>query len=202
MPKVEVSPEEMANLVAYLSGLHSEPGAKATLATGQLGPGVSFADLAHPKPGSWPTYDGNQSGNRFSPLTQIDTGNVERLAPKWMFTLPGAPRALEVTPVAVDGVMYVSSVDEAYALDARSGREIWHYSRPRSQGLAGDAASGINRGVAVLGDRMFMVSDNAHLFALHRFTGQLIWDVEMADSHENYGSTSAPLVVNDLVVAG
>ena len=98
--------------------------------------------------------------------------------------------------------MYVTAVNEAYALDARSGREIWHYSRPRSQGLVGDAAGGINRGVAVLGDRVFMVSDNAHLFALHRFTGQLIWDVEMADSRQNYGSTSAPLVVNDLVVAG
>jgi alcohol dehydrogenase (cytochrome c) len=202
MPKVEASPEEMRNLMAYLSRLDSEPGAKAPLAAGELGPGVLFADVARPKPGSWPTYDGNESGNRFSPLSQINAGNVESLAPKWMFTLPGAPRALEVTPVVVDGVMYVTSVNEAYALDARSGREIWHYSRPRGQGLAGDAASGINRGVAVLGDRVFMVSDNAHLFALHRFTGQLIWDVQMADSHVNYGSTSAPLVVNDLVVTG
>jgi PQQ-dependent dehydrogenase (methanol/ethanol family) len=202
MPKVEATPDEMRNLVAYLSRLTPDPNAKATLSAGEIGPGVPFADVAYPKPGAWPTYDGNQSGNRFSPLTQIDTSNVERMAPKWMFTIPGGPRALEVTPVVVDGVMYVTSVNEAYALDARSGREIWHYSRPRSQGLAGDAASGINRGVAVLGDRVFMVSDNAHLFALHRFTGQLIWDVEMADSHENYGSTSAPLVVNDLVVAG
>ncbi len=202
MPKVEATPDELRNLVAYLSRLTPDPNAKATLSAGEIGPGVPFADVAYPKPGAWPTYDGNQSGNRFSPLTQIDTSNVERMAPKWMFTIPGAPRALEVTPVVVDGVMYVTSVNEAYALDARSGCEIWHYSRPRSQGLAGDAASGINRGVAVLGDRVFMVSDNAHLFALHRFTGQLIWDVEMADSHENYGSTSAPLVVNDLVVAG
>ena len=64
-------------------------------------------------------------------------------------------------------------MNEAYALDARNGRQIWHYSRPRSEEMAGDAASGINRGVAVLGDRVFMVSDNAHLFALHRLTGQL-----------------------------
>src|SRR5262249_4153707 len=140
--------------------------------------------------------------NRFSELDQINAGNVAHLEPKWMFTLPGAPRTLEGTPVVVGGVMYVTSVNEAYALDARSGRSIWHYSRPRSQGLAGDAASGINRGVAVLGDRVFMVSDNAHLFALHRLTGQLIWDVEMADSRQNYGSTSAPLIVDDLVVAG
>jgi alcohol dehydrogenase (cytochrome c) len=201
-PKVAAPPEEMRNLIAYLRRLGSEPGVNGTLAVGELGPGVSFADVEHPNPGSWPTYDGNQSGNRFSPLSQIDTRNVERLAPKWMFTLQGAPRALEVTPLVVDGVMYVTTVNEAYALDARSGREIWHYSRPRSQGMAGDAASGINRGVAVLGDRVFMVSDNAHLFALHRFTGQLIWDVEMADSRRNYGSTGAPLAVNDLVVTG
>ena len=202
MPKVDATPEEMRNLVAYLSRLSTDPNAKAMLATGELGPGVPFADVAQPKPGSWPTYHGNMSGNRFSPLNQINTGNVQRLAPKWMFPLPSAPRPLQVTPVVVDGVMYVTSVNEAYALDARNGREIWHYSRPRSQGLAGDAASGINRGVAVLGDRVFMVTDNAHLFALHRFTGQLLWDVEMADSRQNYGSTGAPLVVNDLVIAG
>jgi PQQ-dependent dehydrogenase (methanol/ethanol family) len=202
MPKLQATPEELHNLVAYLSRLVPDPNAKATLATGEMGTGVSFADVAHPKPGVWPTYNGNESGNRFSELKQIDTGNVMRLAPKWTFNIPSAPRTLEVTPVVVDGVMYVTSVNEAYALDAANGREIWHYSRRRSQNLAGDAASGINRGVAVLGDRVFMVSDNAHLFALHRFTGQLIWDVEMADSSRNFGSTSAPLVVNDLVIAG
>jgi alcohol dehydrogenase (cytochrome c) len=202
MPKVDASPAEMRNLVAYLSGLRFDPTAKATLATGELGPGISFVAVTHPKPGSWPTYHGNESGNRFSPLNQINAGNVTRLAPTWMFSIPGTSRPLQVTPIVVDGVMYVTSVNEAYALDARNGREIWHYSRPRSEGLAGDAASGINRGVAVLGDRVFMVSDNAHLFALHRLTGQLLWDVEMADSRQNYGSTSAPLVVNDLVVAG
>ena len=202
MPKLMAPVDETRDLVAYLTRLRTDPGAKATLASGGLGEGVPFADVARPKPGSWPAYDGNPSGNRFSPLDQINRSNVGRLAPVWMFPLPGSPRALEVTPVVVDGVMYVTSVNEAYALDARSGREIWHYSRPRSQGLAGDAASGINRGVAILGDRVFMVSDNAHLFALHRFTGQLIWDVEMADSSQNYGSTSAPLIVDDLVIAG
>ncbi|HEV2984537.1 MAG TPA: PQQ-dependent dehydrogenase, methanol/ethanol family [Vicinamibacterales bacterium] len=164
--------------------------------------GVPFEEIAQPKPGTWPTYDGNQSGNRFSPLDQINTSNVQHLAPKWMFTISGAPRALEATPIVVDGVMYITSVNEAYGLDAGSGREIWHYSRPRTQGLAGDAASGINRGVAVLGDRVFMVTDNAHLIALHRATGNLLWDVEMGDSRQNYGATGAPLVVNDLVISG
>ena len=202
MPKTEASATELRDLVAYLGRLSNEANAKNVLAAGEIGAGIPFADLVHPKPGTWPTYDGNYSGNRFSPLNMINTANVERLAPKWMFTLRGAPGTLEVTPVVVDGVMYVTAVNEAYALDARNGREIWHYSRPRSQGLAGDAASGINRGVAVLGDRIFMVTDNAHLISLHRLTGQLLWDVEMADSHQNYGSTGAPLVVNDLVIAG
>jgi alcohol dehydrogenase (cytochrome c) len=119
-----------------------------------------------------------------------------------MFPVPGVARGLEVTPVVVDGVMYVTAANEAYALDARNGRQIWHYSRPRTPRLVGDAASGINRGVAVLGDRVFMVTDNARLIALHRLTGQLLWDVEMADYRQNYGATSAPLVVNDLVISG
>ncbi|MES1256930.1 MAG: PQQ-binding-like beta-propeller repeat protein [Acidobacteriota bacterium] len=200
MPRTDASPAELRDLVAYLSGLAFD--ANAPLTGVVTGAGVPFADVAHPPAGTWPTYDGSPSGNRFSPLHQIDTGNVERLAPKWMFPLPGASRNLQVTPVVAEGMMYVTAVNEAWALDARSGREIWHYSRPRSTGLAGDAAGGINRGVAVLGDRVFMVTDNAHLLALHRLTGQLLWDAEMADSRHNYGATGAPLVVNDLVIAG
>lgn len=191
-----LSKEDMAEVVRGESSPDGSSGSSV------MGAGISFDDVAHPKPGAWPTYHGNLSGNRFSPLNQINTSNVQHLAPKWMFQIQGAPRALEVTPVVADGVMYVTSVNEAYALDARSGREIWHYSRPRTPGMVGDAASGINRGVALLGDRVFMVTDNAHLIALHRFTGQLLWDVAMADYHENYGSTSAPLVVEGLVIAG
>jgi len=214
MPKVDATPGELRDLLAYLSRLHlASTGTPDLASAAGVRPGIPFADVAHPHPGTWPTYNGNQSGNRFSPLDQINTATVKQLAPKWLFQI-GAPRGgeskrgvpswvgLEVTPVVVDGVMYVTSVNEAYALDARSGREIWHYSRPRSQGLAGDAAGGINRGVAVLGEQVFMVSDNAHLFALHRSTGHLLWDVEMAPPGQNYGSTSAPLVVNDLVIAG
>jgi alcohol dehydrogenase (cytochrome c) len=119
-----------------------------------------------------------------------------------MFTLQGAPRGLEVTPLVAGTTMYVTSVNESYALDARTGREIWHYRRARTQGLAGDAASGINRGAALLGDRLFMVTDHAHLLALDRRTGTLLWDIEMADHRQNYGSTSAPLIADGLVIAG
>jgi alcohol dehydrogenase (cytochrome c) len=167
-----------------------------------MGDGVTFNDLVRPKAGEWPTYHGSLSGNRHSPLDQVNTTNLSRLAPAWMFAVPGAHGPLQVTPIVVDGLMYVTAVNAVWALDARTGGEVWHYSRPRTQGLVGDAAGGINRGVAVIGDRVFMQTDHAHLIALHRTGGQLLWDVEMADYHLHYGGTSAPLVINDVVIAG
>jgi alcohol dehydrogenase (cytochrome c) len=203
MPKVEATPEEVRNLLAYLTRLTVDQSPAATFTgTAAIGAGTSFADIARPKVGEWPTYHGHLSGNRHSPLNQIDASNVGRLVPLWTFPVPGAARALQVTPVVVDGVMYITAVNEATALDARTGRQIWRYRRPPTKGVIGDAGSGINRGVAVLGERVFMVTDHAHLIALHRLTGHLLWDVEMADYRQHYGSTSAPLVVNDLVIAG
>jgi alcohol dehydrogenase (cytochrome c) len=149
----------------------------------------------------WPTYNGHPSGNRYSPLTQIDRTNVARLVPKWMFSLPNASQ-LQVTPVVVDGVMYVTSANDLYALDAGSGRQIWNYRRPRTRGLVGVAARGVNRGVAVGGDRVFMATDHAHLIALDRVTGALLWDTEMADWRQNYNGTGAPMVVDNLVISG
>ena len=98
--------------------------------------------------------------------------------------------------------MYVSSANECWALDAGSGRLIWHYQRARTKGVAGNAAIGFNRGVAWAGDRIFMLTDNAHLIALNRFNGELLWETEMADWHLNYNGTSAPLVVGNLVISG
>jgi alcohol dehydrogenase (cytochrome c) len=149
----------------------------------------------------WPTYHGRLDANRWSALAQIESSNLKRLAPSFSYSLGGGG-ALQTTPVVVDGVMYVTSVNECHALDAGNGRRIWEYRRPRSKGLAGDAASGINRGVAVAGDRLFMVTDHAHLIALDRHTGALLWDTEMADWRENYGATSAPLAAGGLVVSG
>lgn len=150
----------------------------------------------------WTTYHGDVGGNRYTTLTQIDRNNVARLAPRWVFPMPNAPGTVETTPVVVDGVMYISSANEVWALDAGVGRQIWHYQRPRTKGLAGNAAQGINRGVAVSGDRLFMVTDNAHLIALNRITGELAWDTPMADWRENYNATAAPLVVGTLVISG
>jgi alcohol dehydrogenase (cytochrome c) len=149
----------------------------------------------------WPTYHGHWSGNRYSPLAQITPQNVMRLALAWLFGVPSTQH-LQTTPVVVAGIMYITSANECYALDAGSGRPLWHFQRPRTPGLVGNAAGGFNRGVAVAGDRLFMVTDHAHLLALNRLTGELLWETEMADWRQNYNATSAPLVVGDLVVSG
>ena len=203
MPKVEASSSQMQDLLAYLTRLTIDRSPGATF-TGHAASddAASFETIVHPKSGEWPTYHGQLSGNRHSPLDQIDTTNVARLAPKWTFPVPSEKGSLQVTPLVVDGLMYVTAVNAVWALDARTGRPVWHYSRPRTPGLVGDAAGGINRGVAILGDRVFMQTDHAHVIALHRVSGQLLWDVEMADYHHHYGATSAPLAIDDLVIAG
>jgi PQQ-dependent dehydrogenase (methanol/ethanol family) len=202
MPKVDTPPEMLQNLIAFLAKpkMASLPAATGGGLT-ELPDAVSWKTVVAPQDGQWPTYNGNIGGNRYSLLTEITPANVGGLVPKWTFPVPGA-RNLEVTPIVVGGVMYATTVNTVYALDALAGRAIWEYTRPRSKGLVGDAAGGINRGVAVLGDRVFVVTDNAHLLALHRLNGSLLWDTEMADSRQHYGSTSAPLVVNDLVISG
>ena len=150
---------------------------------------------------NWASYNGDTRGYRHTELTQITPDNVGLLAPVWNFPLP-VPGAVQNTPVVVDGVMYVSSANELWALDAGSGRQVWHWSSPRTEGLAGNATLGMNRGVAVAGDRIFMLTDNAHIIALDRSDGNLLWETPMADWRQNYNSTNAPLIVNDLVIGG
>jgi alcohol dehydrogenase (cytochrome c) len=148
---------------------------------------------------AWPTYNGDPGGNRHTALTQINKGNVSRLSMTWMFTLPGAGQ-LQVTPVVVGGMMYVTGPNECYALDAGSGRQIWHYKRPRTPDLS--TGGGANRGVGVAGDRVFMQTDNAHIIALNRFTGELLWDSELDDWRKNYSASSAPLPAGNVIISG
>jgi alcohol dehydrogenase (cytochrome c) len=198
MPAVKATQPELRNLLAFLTRL---TGGLAPPAKSAAISGISFDEILHPKSGDWPTYHGQLSGNRHSDLQQIQLSNVAHLAPAWLFPVGNAKR-LEVTPVVVDGIMYVTTANECYAVDAKSGRQIWHYGRPLTAGTIGDAASAINRGVAVLHDKVFMVTDHAHIIALSRLTGQLLWDTEMADYKAHYGATAAPLVVGDLVLSG
>ena len=99
--------------------------------------------------------------------------------------------------------MYVTAWNEVYALDAATGHQIWVYRRPRTSGLLGEAAGGANRGVALSPDRVFMLTDHAHLLSLDRSTGKLLWDVVLGDyKTEALAATGAPLVIGDLVFAG
>jgi PQQ-dependent dehydrogenase (methanol/ethanol family) len=197
------TPEELQDIVAYLSHLTGvTPADPKTAVDANTSPtaNIDFDRLEHPQPGDWLTYNGNLQSNRFSPLTQINTSNVGQLALKWLF--PIEHFGLETTPIVADGVMYVTGPNQAYALDALSGRVIWRYARPRTQGLVGDASLGTNRGMAVLKDKVFMVTDNAHLLALNRVTGALVWENVMPKEPMKYGSTVSPLIVNNTVIAG
>jgi len=200
MPALRASASDKQNLIAWLSGLG---GVREGPLTGDIAASASdFEAILHPTPGDWPTYYGNLSGNRYSTLNRIDTANVSKLKLQWIYPIQYAP--LEMTPLVVDGLMYVTGPNQVFALAARSGREIWRYTRPRTPSgvIAGDAALGANRGTALSGDRLFFTTDNAHMIALNRFTGALLWDVVMPESAQHYGATGAPLVVNDLVIAG
>ena len=115
---------------------------------------------ADKEPGNWLTYSRDLLGHRYSPLNEITAENVANLKVKWAFQFPN--ERSEVSPIVVDGIMYVTSINECYALDAGSGRQVWHFRRNKTDGLTGNATAGINRGVAVAGDRVFMVADNAH----------------------------------------
>ena len=149
----------------------------------------------------WSSYNGSATSNRHSPIDQIDRNNVDQLTTEWFFPIHDM-RMVEGTPVVIAGVMYVTAANQVYALDAATGREIWRYSQPRTEGLVGDPAIGLNRGVAVREDLLFTVTDHAHVIALDRFTGELVWDAEMADYRDHYGAVATPLVVDDLVIAG
>ncbi len=151
--------------------------------------------------GNWLSYNGDYSGRRFTTLAEITPANVGQLRAEWVFH-SHAPGILEVTPVVVNGVMFVTASNDAYALDAGTGRALWHYARPISEGLIDDASGHINRGVAVFRDRVYMETDNAHLLCLDARSGHLIWDVAYAEGNRNYGATSAPLFVKGKVLVG
>lgn len=217
MPPVDAAAADLQNLIAYLSTLDRvKPGA-ATVAEPGNPEGISFSQILSADPGNWLTYNGKLSGNRYSNLKEINTGNVKQLALEWIYTVPlwqqfypDTPyyRAnlsyfgLETTPLVVDGIMYGTGPQQAFALDARTGQLIWKYSRPMPRGLVGDASLGSNRGLAILGDKLFMLTSDAHMIALNRTTGQVVWETVMPDKPMHYGATGAPMVVKDLVIGG
>jgi alcohol dehydrogenase (cytochrome c) len=163
---------------------------------------VSADDLrTQPSGANWTSYNGDYTGRRYSGLHEITAANIRRLRASWIFH-PSNSDKLEVTPVVVNGLMYVTSANDAFALDARTGRVIWHHERPLSTGLLDDAAAHHNRGVGIWRNFVYMETDDAHLLCLDARSGRLLWDVTYADKAKHYGATSAPLVAKDEVIVG
>ena len=150
---------------------------------------------------NWPSYSGDYTGRRYSSLKQVTPRNAAQLRAQWVFHSRNAG-ILEATPLVVDGIMYMTGSNDAYALDATTGKILWHHVRSVTQGLIDDASGHINRGVAILGTRLYMETDNAHLLCLDARSGNLLWDVGYAPGNKNYGATSAPLIVKDKVIVG
>ncbi len=156
---------------------------------------------AEREPQNWLTYSGNYQSHRFSPLAQINTTNVTRLKTAWVYQMRD-PGKVETTPLVVDGVIYLSEKPHVVtALDGRTGRPLWTYRRTTPADARG--CCGIpNRGLAVLGDTLYLATFDAHLVALDINTGKPRWDVVVADYKLGYTLTAAPLALKDKIVVG
>jgi alcohol dehydrogenase (cytochrome c) len=186
-------------LLTVCAGLHARGQQHSPVATDS---NVTAEDLlTRPVGANWTSYNGDYTGRRFSSLQEITATNVAQLRAAWVFH-PGNTRRLEATPVVVRGMMYVTSSNDVFALDARTGRAVWHHQRPLSSGLLDDAAAHKNRGVAVWDHFVYAETDDAHLLCLDARSGNVLWDVQYADKTEHYGATSAPLVVKGAVIVG
>jgi alcohol dehydrogenase (cytochrome c) len=159
------------------------------------------------EPGSWLLVAGDYNSQRHTQAKQITPGNVARLATQWVFQtdVPGFPgRGIETTPLVADGVMYVTgNSNQAWAIDARTGRPLWSYKRVLPASFSASVCCGpVNRGMGILGDRLYMGMLDGHLVALERRTGKVIWDVAVGDLKNANPITMAPLVVRNKVIVG
>ncbi len=157
---------------------------------------VDAAMLLHPPADSWPSYNGDYSGRRHSALTQITPGNVGNLSLAWAFQTD-QPANIKSSPLLVDGILYFTVPDNVWAVDARSGHQLWHYKYPPN---SGDHIG--QRGVAMYKDWIFFMGPDAHMVSLNAKDGSVRWIIPVADSSKGYWTTEAPLVVGNHVIAG
>ena len=175
----------IAILLAFLASALTTPFVAAQ--------GLDPAALLKPATNTWPTYNGDYSGRRFSPLNQINATNINSLTLAWIYS---ARQELKSTPLEVSGILYFTSPDNVWAVDARYGREIWHYYRKSEGDHIGQ------RGVGMYKNWLYFTTPDAHLISLDAKDGTLRWNVELADPKLGYFATMAPLIVRDHVIAG
>jgi alcohol dehydrogenase (cytochrome c) len=152
------------------------------------------------EPGNWLTYSGNYSGHRYSALDQVTPANVANLHVKWAYQFRD-PRT-EVSPIVVDNVMYVTASDRAAALDARTGRELWRWSRPLPKDFQSIGFGHVNRGPAILDGQLFVATLDCYLVALDIKSGKERWSVKVEDYKPGYSMTLAPLAIRGKVLVG
>jgi len=170
---------------------------------GQMRAQVTFERLlnASSEPQNWLTYSGDYAGHRFSTLDQVNRANVHSLTAKWVYQT-AATGKFETTPLVVDGILYATGQDDrAFALDARTGRPIWLFQHPLPSDIR-PCCGRVNRGLAILGDKVFLGTLDAHVIALDAKTGNVVWDVVAVDYKEGYSFTLSPLAVKNEVILG
>jgi PQQ-dependent dehydrogenase (methanol/ethanol family) len=145
--------------------------------------------------------NGNYDQTRFYPAAQINTGNVHKLRPAWIFQTE-IVESMETTPLVVNGIMYVTtSFSQVYALDAKTGKQIWHYKHKMGP-ITTYCCGPNNRGVAAHGDKVYLGTLDAKLVALDAKTGKLVWEQQIADPELGYSETMAPTAVNGKILIG
>src|SRR5947208_4622291 len=153
------------------------------------------------EPHNWMMYSGTYASQRYSTLSQIAPANVKNLEQKWIFQAESLEK-FEATPLVVDGIMYVTQApSDAVALDAKTGRVFWIYRYYPSRDTKPCCGS-VNRGLAILGDTLFLATLDAHLVALDAKNGRPLWNTTVANANAGYAMTLAPLVVKDTVIVG
>lgn len=156
---------------------------------------------ARQEPGNWLTYSGDFSSHHYSPLANINRANVGRMKLAWMYQIRSRQH-FEATPLVAGGVMYLSEPpSDVTALDLKTGRPLWHYRRPIPEGVP-VCCGQVNRGVALLGNQIFIGTIDGHLVALDAQTGRVRWDAEVADYKLGYTITAAPLAVKGKIIVG
>ena len=160
--------------------------------------------LLTPPADAWPTYNGDYSGKRFSPLSQIDSGNIDKLTLAWMYRISnigpqrgvGNPE-IKSTPLMVNGILYFTVPDHVWALDARTGAELWHFGWEDHGGhLVG------NRGLGMYGDWLYFMTPDCWFLSLNAKDGKERWRQKVADEKIQYFCTMSPLVVKNHVLVG
>jgi alcohol dehydrogenase (cytochrome c) len=145
--------------------------------------------------------NGNYDQTRYFPGKQIDTSNVGKLHPAWIFQTE-VKESMETTPIVVNGVMYVTtSFDHVYALNAKTGEEYWHYKHAMGP-VTTYCCGPNNRGVAVYDDKVYLATLDSQLVALDAKTGSIVWQTQIADPTLGYSETMAPTAVNGKILIG